>query len=99
MSQHEDNQSNNHKTSDGEPPFFVGAAVRWIGGTLSLGLFYLVTGPWIVLLLCACNDAFMNAKHPLGKAVELLMYPAYQLANSFEFYGKYFWSVLEPLGG
>lgn len=60
---------------------------------------YLVAGPWIVLLLCACSNAFMNTNHPLGKAVELSLYPAEQLAERWDIYGKYFWMVLSPLGG
>ncbi|MEZ6068455.1 MAG: hypothetical protein R3B90_22695 [Planctomycetaceae bacterium] len=91
--------ADSHNTSDGTPRSFVSAAAGWIGISLSVGLFYLLAYPWIVLFLCACNDDFMNSNHPLGRLVELSMYPAIQLADNFELYDEYLGKVLAPLGG
>ncbi|MCA8989019.1 MAG: hypothetical protein KDA78_15345 [Planctomycetaceae bacterium] len=98
MNSHEDNHSHDRATSDGSSPSF-GVAIGWIGGSFFLVVFYLFVGPWIVLLLCVSNDAFMDTSHPLGKALELSLYPATLLAGHFELYNSYLFWVFLSLGG
>lgn len=86
--------------TDTKPSSFFFAAMKLIGITLALGVFYFAAWPWIARLLIASSDVFTDVNHPLCTALELSLYPATRLALSFELYEQYFWVVLlEPLVG